>query len=249
MNKPRTKGRRIVAIIQARMGSTRLPGKVMEDLAGQPMLVRVVDRTRRAKTLDCVVVATTRRPEDDIIVKTCLGKNYHFFRGSVEDVLDRYYRAASVAGANIVVRITSDCPLIEPDIIDRIVAEFLQHPGVDYASNILERTFPRGLDVEVFSFGALRRAWAEDKYPVWREHVTTYIQRRPGKFSVYNVAGDADYSSMRWTVDTSQDLEFIRRIYNYFQNDTFHWTEVLGLLNSHPDWLEINQNVQQKVVK
>ena len=239
---------RVVAIIQARMGSTRLPGKVMEDLAGQPMLARVVDRTSRAKTLDGVVVATTRRPEDDVIVKMCLGRNYHFFRGSVEDVLDRYYRAASVAGANSVVRITSDCPLVEPDIIDRIVTEFLQYPGVDYASNILERTFPRGLDVEVFSFTALRRAWAEDKYPAWREHVTTYIQRRPGKFSVHNVASDTDYSSMRWTVDTGEDLEFVRRIYDYFKNDTFHWTEVLGLLSAHPDWLEINRDVQQKAV-
>lgn len=239
----------IVAIIQARMGSTRLPGKVMADLAGQPMLVRVVDRVSQARTLDDVVVATTRRPEDDAIVKMCLERKYPFFRGSEEDVLDRYYRAASISGVGVVVRITSDCPLIEPDIIDRIINEFLQCSDADYASNTLKRTFPRGLDVEVFSFNALKRAWEEDKNQAWREHVTRYIQHHPDIFSVHNVTSDADYSHMRWTVDTNEDLAFVRRIYDYFQTDTFHWTEVLGLLSAHPDWLEINRHIRQKSIK
>jgi len=231
------------------MGSTRLPGKVFEDLAGEPMLARVIDRAGQASTLDDVVVATTRRPEDDVIVKMCLKRKYPFFRGSEEDVLDRYYRAASISGVEVVVRITSDCPLIEPDIIDRVVNEFLHCSGADYVSNTLKRTFPRGLDVEVFSYEALKKAWEEDKNPAWREHVTQYIQHHPDIFSVHNVSGDTDYSHMRWTVDTNEDLEFVRRIYDYFRNDTFHWTEILGLLSAHPDWLEINRHVRQKSVK
>jgi len=238
----------IVAVIQARMGSTRLPGKVMEELAGRPMLVRVIDRTGRARTLDDVVVATTRRPEDDAVVKVCLERKRLFFRGSEEDVLDRYYRAALMSGAEVVVRITSDCPLIGPDIIDRVVNEFLS-AGADYVSNTLKRTFPRGLDVEVFTFSALERAWEEDDNPSRREHVTQYIQHHPERFKLHNVANATDYSHMRWTVDTSEDIAFVRRIYDYFRNDTFHWTEVLGLLRSHPDWLDINRHVRQKPVR
>jgi len=244
------KDKNVVAIIQARTGSTRLPGKVLEDLAGEPMLARVVDRTRRAKTLDATVVATTIQPVDDAIVRLCKERGWPFFRGSEEDVLDRYYHAASAFRANVVVRITSDCPLIEPEIVDRVVNEFLSHyPEVEYVSNSLQRTFPLGLDVEVMSFGALKKAWQEDNNPAWREHVTPYIWHHPQKFKIRNVANDMDYSHMRWTVDTIEDLTFVRKIYNYFQNDTFSWREVLHLLEMHPEWLEINRHVQQKAVQ
>lgn len=241
---------KVVAIIQARMGSTRLPRKVLEDLAGEPMLARVVNRTRRAKTLDTVIVATTTQPNDAAIVSLCKERGWPFFRGSEVDVLDRYYRAALVFKADVVVRVTSDCPLIEPLIIDEVVQEFLSHhPEVDYVSNSLERTFPRGLDVEVISFAALERAWQEDSDPALREHVTPYIWRHPEKFKILNVANDVDYSHMRWTVDTIEDLTFVRKIYDHFQNDTFTWGEVLHLLEMHPKWLEINRHVQQKVVR
>lgn len=231
------------------MGSTRLPSKVLEDLAGEPMLARVVDRTRRAKTPDATMVATTRQPVDDAIARLCAERGWPFFRGSEEDVLDRYYHATLTSKADIVVRITSDCPLIEPEIVDRVVNEFLSHyPEVEYVSNNLERTFPRGLDVEVMSFDALKKAWQEDCNPVWREHVTPYLRRHPKKFRTRNVANDIDYSYMRWTVDTIEDLTFVRKIYNYFQNDTFTWREVLHLLEMHPEWLEINRHVQQKAV-
>jgi spore coat polysaccharide biosynthesis protein SpsF len=240
---------KIVAIIQARMGSTRLPSKVLEDLAGEPMLARVVDRTRRAKTLDTTAVATTRQPADDAIVRLCEERGWPFFRGSEEDVLDRYYQAALASKADVVVRITSDCPLIEPEIVDRVVNEFLSHyPEVEYVSNNLQRTFPRGLDVEIMSFDALEKAWQEDCNPTWREHVTPYLRRHPKKFRTRNVANDIDYSHMRWTVDTIEDLTFVRKIYSYFQNDTFTWREVLHLLEAHPEWLEINRHVQQKAV-
>jgi spore coat polysaccharide biosynthesis protein SpsF len=240
---------KVTAIIQARMGATRLPGKVLEDIAGQPMLARVVNRTCRAKTLNSVVIATTTQPADDVIVRLCGDQGWPFFRGSEEDVLDRYYQAALASQVDAIARITSDCPLIEPEIIDKVVSEFLSsYLEVDYVSNTLVRTFPRGLDVEVMSFAALEKAWREDSNPSWREHVTSYIWRHPEKFKIRNVANDTDYSYMRWCVDTSEDLAFVRKVYDCFQNDAFTWRQVLRLLKKHPEWLEINQHVRQKAV-
>lgn len=240
---------KVAAIIQARMGSTRLPGKVLEDLASQPMLAHVVNRTRRAKSLDAVAVATTTQPADNVIVHLCQTQNWPYFRGSEEDVLDRYYQAALAFKADVIVRITSDCPLIEPEIIDRVVNEFLYYyPEVEYVSNTLTHSFPRGLDVEVMSFDALKKAWQEDRNSAWREHVTPYIWRHPEKFKIRNIANDTDYSYMRWTIDAIEDLTFVRKIYDHFQNDSFTWREVLNLLEMHPEWLEINRHIQQKAV-
>ena len=144
-------------------------------------------------------------------------------------------------------RITSDCPLIEPGIIDRVVTEYLSFfPNVDYVNNFMVPTFPRGLEVEVMGFETLKRAWEESNDPAWREHVTPYIWRQPNKFRTRNIANDIDYSHMRWTVDTIEDLAFVRKIYGSFQNDSFTWGEVLSLLEMHPEWLEINQHIQQK---
>lgn len=241
---------RVVAIIQARVGSTRLPGKVMLELAGEPMLARMVERVARAQTLDDVIVATTDQPGDRAIVDLCAERGWPCFRGSEEDVLDRYYQAAVAFQADVVVRVTSDCPLIEPQVVDRVVREFLdRQPGLDYAANTLPpRTFPRGLDTEVMRFDALERAWREDQDPVWREHVTLYIYRNPERFCLYGVTNEVDYSSMRWTVDISEDLAFVRRIYDHFGHDGFSWHEVLAVLDQHPEWLEINRRVQQKVI-
>jgi spore coat polysaccharide biosynthesis protein SpsF len=239
-----------VAIVQARMGSTRLPGKVLQDLAGEPMLARVVNRTCRAKTLQEVVIATTTNTVDDVIVKLCEARGWSWFRGSEEDVLDRYYHAAKKYQADFIVRITSDCPLIDPEVIDHVVQEFLERqPEVDYASNTWpRRTFPRGLDTEVMRMDVLERAWREDRNPAWREHVTPYIYRNPDRFRIHNVVSPVDYSAMRWTVDTQEDLAFVRQIYNYFGHDRFSWREVLKVLEEHPEWVEINRYVQQKVV-
>jgi spore coat polysaccharide biosynthesis protein SpsF len=240
---------KVIAIIQARMGSTRLPGKVLLDLVGEPMLARVVYRTRRAQTLDEVVVATTLQPADEAIMRLCAERGWPCFRGSEEDVLDRYYRAAVAHQADTIVRITSDCPLIEPEAVDRVVREFLERqPGLDYACNVLpRRTFPRGLDTEVMRFDVLERAWREDTNPAWREHVTLYIQRNPDLFCIHGVINEVDYSHMRWTVDTPEDLAFVRRIYDHFGHDFFSWREVLAVLEQRPEWLEINRYVQQKV--
>ena len=240
---------KVVAIIQARMGSTRLPGKVMMDLAGEPMLVRVVNRVCRASELDEVIVATTTIPDDDRIVDLCRERGWPVFRGSEQDVLDRYYHVAVAHGAEAVVRITSDCPLIEPEIIDTVVLEFLsRYPDIDCVSNGIKRSYPRGLDMSIMSFHALERAWIEDRNPAWREHVTQYIIRNPNLFRVRGVENDIDYSYMRWTVDTPEDLAFIRRIYDHFKNDEFNWKEVILLLERNPEWLKINKNVQQKTV-
>lgn len=241
---------RIVAIIQARIGSTRLPGKVLLDLAGEPMLVRVVNRCRRAKTVQEVVVATTTKQADEAIVKVSAERGWPCFLGRENDVLDRYYWTAIQYQADVIVRITSDCPLIEPEIVDRVVQEFLDlQPGVDYASNVFpRRTFPRGLDTEVMRFDVLEQAWHKDNNPAWREHVTPYIQRNPDLFHIHGVINKVNYSYMRWTVDTPEDLAFVRCIYDHFVCDRFSWREVLAVLEQHPEWLEINRHVQQKAV-
>jgi len=240
---------KVVAIIQARMGSTRLPGKVMMDLAGEPMLARVVNRVGRASKLDAVVVATTTNSDDDPIVDLCQKRGRPVFRGSEEDVLDRYYQTAVAHSAEAIVRITSDCPLIEPEIIDAVVLEFLsRYPNIDYVSNAIQRSYPRGLDVGIISFGALERAWTEDENPAWREHVTQYIVRNPDLFHIHGVENDVDYSYMRWTVDAPEDLAFVRRIYDHLPNDEFNWKDVILLLERNPEWLEINRHIKQKTV-
>jgi len=240
---------KVVAIVQARVASTRLPAKVLEDLAGEPMLVRVLNRACRARTLDATVVATTTKPSDDVIVRLCKERGWLSFRGSEEDVLDRYYQAALTFQADVIARITSDCPLIDPEVIDRVIGKFLSRiPNVEYVTNTLERTFPRGLDVEVMSLAALKKAWQDDRNPAWREHVTPYIWRHPEQFKIFHVTNDVDYSYMRWTVDTVDDLTFVRKIYDHFQNDAFNWKDVLDLLDKHPEWHQINQHIQQKAV-
>lgn len=241
---------KVVAIIQARMGSSRLPGKILLDLAGEPMLVRVVNRVCRAQTVDEVVIATTTEPADQAIAVLCADRGWPCFRGSEEDVLDRYYQAARAHGAEVVVRITSDCPLIEPEVIDRIVGEYLdRRPTVQYASNFLpRRTFPRGLDVEILGSDLLQWLWQQDQNPASREHVTEYVCQHHEQFNIHCVVNEADLSALRWTVDTSEDFELIRRIYQHFRNDGFSWAEVLLLLESNPQWLDLNRHVQQKVI-
>ena len=241
---------RVVAIIQARMGSTRLPGKVLMDLAGKPALLRCVRRTRRATMIDTVAVATSIKAADDAISELCKQQDIPCFRGSEEDVLDRYYHAATEFGAGIIVRITGDCPLIEPIIVDQTIADFIAHsPEVDYACNFLPaRTYPRGLDTEVVRFETLKRVWREDNNPARREHVTPYIRENPNLFRITSIGSSTDYSNQRWTLDTGEDLEFVRCIYNYFGHDRFTWKEVLSTLSDHPQWLKINQHVQQREI-
>jgi spore coat polysaccharide biosynthesis protein SpsF len=237
-----------VAVVQARTGSTRLPGKVLLPLNGRPLLSRVMGRAGRATRIDEVVVATTTKTNDDVLVELAENEGWPIVRGSESDVLDRYVHAARARGADVIVRITSDCPLLDPTVVDATIAA--QAEGLfDYASNSLEpRTFPRGLDTEVMTRDALERAWREDTSPAQREHVTPYIYRHPELFRLCRVPAPVDYSSHRWCVDTEADYELVRRVYEALDRDDFTWTEVLELLETHPDWLELNRGVTQRAV-
>ncbi len=240
---------RIVVIIQARMGSTRLPGKVMKDLRGQTVLARVVARVRRAREVGEVVIATTHRPEDDVIVEECRRLAVRVFRGEVNDVLDRYYQAAKQEGAEAIVRITSDCPLIEPVVTDATIRAFLERRP-DYASNVLRRTYPRGLDTEIMTWEALARSWRQAKEPYQREHVTPYIYENPDQFTLHSVQGETDYSGHRWTVDEPEDLAFLRAVYEGLEDDDcFSWEDVLALLEREPGLMELNRHVSQKALR
>ena len=239
----------IVAIIQARMGSTRLPGKVMKEILGKPVILWDLDRISLSKLVDEIVVAIPYGKENDVIVDTI--KEYNdkivITKGSEDDVLDRYYQAAVQANANVVVRITSDCPLIDPTVIDNVIEQFLDN-DCDYCSNSLTRTYPRGLDTEVFSFKALEEAWNEAKKDYEREHVTPYIIENPDKFKLLNVANDIDLSHFRWTLDTKEDFEFINAVYKriFPKKQLFLMDDVLELLGKEPELIEINRHIEQK---
>lgn len=233
-----------VAIVQARMGSTRLPGKVLLDLAGEPMLARVVSRLRRARRVDAIVVATSTLASDAPIVELCAARGWACFRGSEDDVLDRYAGAARSSAADIIVRITSDCPLIDPGVVDEVCAAF----AGDYACNFHpRRTFPRGLDTEVFSRAALERCHREATAPGEREHVTAYIYRHPEFFDLRGVTAEGgDWSGVRWTVDTPADWAAVQAVYRHFGHDAFTWHEALEAWEAHPAWHELNRHVEQK---
>lgn len=241
---------RIIAIAQGRSGSQRLPKKILMPIEGEPMMARVIERLRRSKKLTDVVVATTVDPDDNAVEELATQRGWNCFRGSHLDVLDRYYQAAKKYEADIVVRITCDCPLIDPEVVDRVIAKFeAASPDIDYVSNVMEpRSYPRGLDTEVFRFTALERAWKEGTDPSSREHVTPYLYRNPSIFKTAGVWNETSHSNLRWTVDTQEDMELVRRIYGHFKHDRFTWLEVLELINQHPDWLDLNRNVEQKHV-
>jgi len=242
-----------IAIIQARMSSSRLPGKVLMDINGLPMLAWVIERARRAKSLDGVVVATTTDPSDDAIQDFCRQHGYPVTRGSLVDVLDRYYESATAVQANTIVRLTADCPLMDPDLIDELVDKFTQ-AGVDFAADRLpppwKRTYPIGLDIEIVTFQALERAWIEAVEPFEREHVMPYFYDQEGRFHILVVDHIPDYGSLRWTVDTAEDLAMLRRITAHFSpRIDFSWLEVLALVESQPELSQINATVHHKHLK
>lgn len=240
---------RVVAIVQARMGSTRLPGKVLRDLGGKTMLARVVERLLQSTVLDEVVVATTVSDNDGAIADECEMLGVPCFRGAEDDVLDRYYHSAVTYGAQHVVRITGDCPLIDPQLVTRVVSEHREN-CLDYACNFIPRTFPRGLDTEVMTMNALSRAWREATEPYERTHVTPYIYQHPELFRLHTVANDEDYSHYRWTVDTTEDLAFVQAVYGRLDRAAdATWREVVTLLKSEPWLVGLNQDIQQKALQ
>lgn len=246
MSKPR-----VVAIIQARMGSSRLPGKVLLPLAGKPMLQWVIERVRRAKLVDEVMVATTDQPEDAVIQKFCQDFQVACYRGSQFDVLDRYYQAAKQAVAEIVVRVTADCPVIDPEEIDILLQEFLSR-GVDFAANRLpppwHRTFPIGLDTEVVRMDGLETAWRDATEKHDREHVMPYFYEEQGRFDIYYHNTSPDYGEYRWTVDTPEDLTALEAIFGYIPElEDFGWKDVLAVVHEHPELRSLNQHIHHKV--
>ena len=242
---------KIVAIIQARMGSTRLPGKVMKEILGKPVILWDLDRISLSKLIDEIVVAIPYGKENDVIVDTIKEYNDQIIttRGSENDVLDRYYQAAVQTNADVVVRITSDCPLIDHVVIDHVIEQFLDN-DCDYCSNSLTRTYPRGLDTEVFSFKVLDAAWNKAKKDYEREHVTPYIIENLDKFKLLNVANDIDFSHLRWTLDTKDDFEFISAVYKriYPKKQLFLMDDVLELLDRESELVEINMHIEQKTM-
>lgn len=239
---------KVAAIVQARIGSTRLPGKVLLDIAGKSMLARVVERLSGTKCLTGVLVATTDSKHDDGIVEECRRLSVAAFRGHEDDVLDRYHQAAQSIAADIVVRVTSDCPLIDPQVTDLTIRRFLAERP-DYASNCLVRTYPRGLDTEVMTMQALGQAWSEAGGEYQRAHVTPYIYEHPEKFRLLSVTNDKDYSQHRWTVDTPEDLGLMRAIYERLGwKGDFSWRDVLALFNDEPGLAALNRGVAQKAL-
>jgi len=241
----------ITVIIQARTGSTRLPRKVLKIIKGKTILQHVIERVKTCKKITDIIIATTIKQEDDIIVEEAKKSNVKSYRGSQEDVLSRYYHAAQENKTDIIIRITSDCPVIDPKIIDYMIEKFLEIKktgNIDYISNKIKMTYPRGLDVEVFSFKALEKSFLEAKLPYEREHVTPYIYLNPDKFKILNYENAVDYSRFRWTLDTEDDLKVIKAIYDnlYKQDKIFYFQDILDFILKHPEISKINEHVKQK---
>lgn len=239
----------VTAIIQARMGSTRLPGKILKEVNGKPLLLHQINRLKHSKLIDQLVIATTTEKQDDIIEDFCKKYNVSFFRGSENDVLARYYEASEQFGGETIVRLTSDCPIIDSQIVDKTIKYFLDN-NFDYVSNTIERTYPRGLDTEVFSKAALTETYLQANQAREREHVTVYIYTHQDKFKIGSVKEENDYSKFRWTVDTKEDLQLIKNILEYFKDkeSDFDLQDAIVAMELNPEWFNINSFIEQKKV-
>jgi len=243
---------RVVITIEARMRSSRLPGKVLSPILGRPMLARMIERLQRVRRADAIVVATTEHPADEPIAKLAEELGVGCFRGSEDDVLDRVLKAARSADADLIVETTADCPLIDPGVIDQLIATF-QSNAVDYCSNVLKPSYPRGLDCQVFPVSVLARVAELTRDPADREHVSLYIYEHPELFRLLTVASGLPKEAglLRLTVDTPEDLELVRRIYRelYPADPTFGLKEILGLIEQLPELAYMNRHIQQKAAR
>lgn len=234
------------------MGSTRLPGKIMKKVLGKPLLEYQIERVRRSKFINQLVIATTTKETEQPIIDLCERLSVNYYRGSEDDVLSRYFEAANEYDAEVVVRLTSDCPLIDPHIIDEIITKYLTNNGIyDYVSNTIERTYPRGFDVEVFSMKSLEQSFLEAKDTVEREHVTPYIYHHPDKFKLAFFKHRVDLSTYRLTVDTVEDLDVITRLITALyerHKECFILEDIIHLLQEKPEWSLINAHIEQKKV-
>jgi len=244
---------RIVCIIQARMGSSRLPGKVMKEICGKPMIQWVVSRSMHSNFIDHVLIATTESESDDTIAMFCQKNSIACYRGNEFDVLDRYYQAAKLAEADIVVRLTADCPLVDAQLIDETIQKMIGS-NADFCANRLpppyKRTFPIGLDVEVVSMQALEIAWHKATKKYEREHVLPFVYDPQNGFNIIILDNEEDFGGMRWTVDTEKDLEFVRRVMKHLScKMTFSWMDVLSVVKEYPDLEKINENIIHKTFR
>ena len=232
----------IGCIIQARMGSSRLPGKaLMKSDSGKPLLYYVINQLRYCSKIKNLVIATTTNQEDDEIEKFANNNSVNVFRGKEKDVLDRYFQCAKKYSFSTIVRITADCPLIDPQIVDKVIEQFFSE-NCDFATNTLTRTFPIGTDVEVFSFSALNKAWENAQLPSEREHVTPYFHNKEN-FKIINVENDKNISNLRLTVDRIEDFELIKQILNNISINPIHLEDVLELFSRKPELIEINKHI------
>lgn len=236
-----------VAIVQARMGSNRLPGKVLMDLKGNSVLGHVIERLNSVPLIDEVVIATTTKSDDELIVEEAKRLNVSYYRGDEENVLSRYYEAAKLFNADTIVRVTSDCPLIDPEVTNNTIKLFYRGT-FDYVSNTIDRSFPRGLDTEVFSIKSLETSFNKCYTEDHKEHVTPYIYQHPHLFNMGFYKGEENYSDYRWTLDTQEDYQLINEIYQhlYATGRIFHWKEVIQLMLEKPELPFINAHVEQK---
>ena len=234
----------IVAIVQARMGSSRLPGKILADLGGQPALRHVLDRLGSATRVESIVVATTRHRPDDAVEDFCKSFGYRCFRGSEEDVLDRYFQAARLSRASTIVRITADCPLLDPGVVDGLLGHFLANE-LDYCNTSAE--FPDGLDCEALSMDALEAAWREASLPSEREHVTPFVKKHPERFRLGEYPCPEAWGRYRWTLDEEDDLRFLREVFARLQRPgrRIRTRDVVELLQREPHLFEINSRFQR----
>jgi spore coat polysaccharide biosynthesis protein SpsF len=235
----------ILAILQARFSSSRLPGKVLKPILGKPMLLHQIERIQRAKMIDKLVIATSVDSSDDNIEEMCIDNNIEIFRGNLNNVLDRFYQCSKFYNPSHIVRLTGDCPVTDWQVIDQAIESHLSTES-DYTSNILPPTYPDGLDVEVAKFSALKEAWECATLPSELEHVMPYI-RNNSRFKKFNLEYKEDLSAHRWTVDKPEDFEFIERIYEelYLKNNKFNARDILKLLEKKPHIKDKNYHIMR----
>lgn len=234
----------ILGVLQARVSSSRFPGKVMKSILGTPMILLHIERIKRCRRIDQLVVATTTDPTDDPLVKVCESHGITVYRGSLSDVLSRFVGAAERYRSAVVVRLTGDCPLADAQLIDLAIDTFLSG-DYDYLSNVDPPTYPDGLDVEVLSYSALLDASARARSPSEREHVTPFIRNHPENFRIGALKQNVDQSTLRWTVDYPEDFEFVRLVYEalYPSNPRFDTADILALMDRRPELARINSNI------
>lgn len=243
---------KVICIIQARVGSTRLPRKILKKICGKTVLEHDIDRLKRVRNISGIMIATTTLEKDNAIVEESDRLNVKYYRGSEEDVLSRYYYAAKESNADIVVRVTSDCPLIDSEVTEKIIQYYLENSEkYDYVSNTIDRTYPRGLDTEVFSFKSLEKAFNEATSQRDREHVTPYIWGNCNLFRLSQHKNYVDYSELRWTLDTIEDFQLINNIYTNLyslKGNDFNMEDIIELYKEYPEFNNINNTIEQKKI-